>query len=55
MPIVILTIFTILTTWYTVADARKRSMNAVGWGVFTALTSGAALPFYLMARKTKAP
>ncbi|MEM9698217.1 MAG: hypothetical protein AAF943_05450 [Pseudomonadota bacterium] len=42
--------FCVIATLYTVQDAMKRGMNARGWGLFVAFTTGAGLPVYLLAR-----
>lgn len=54
MPLIVLTILSVVAGAYTVQDANKRGMNGVGWGLSVLLTSAAGLPVYLLVRRRKA-
>ena len=54
MPILILAVFCVLSTGWVILDARRRNRNAGLWGVVMALSTGLALPVYLISRSRKA-
>lgn len=51
MPIIALTVVTILGAIWVARDAKSRGMHAQRWALVMLLTSMIALPAYLVARK----